>query len=448
MLPGLRLYTHAWTIRMWGAGGRRNASFESYSSRGRKVTWPVEHGNWSTCRRLRPDVAKHWLPPELPEYWLEDRLCRFPESIVTGRRWVRPESFGYFNPFRVRSTRNHTGGIRQYGLVSQPNDGPSADWLARRNRSGFATSYGQGGTRIERALVAERSPLVVTLRWMRELMRPPVIAVNDNQPPDEAGENNGGTGFERIHNQGCITPSVPMLLRAYRAGTATGVRELKDGWHRIGPTKGRSMLTGLIFQDGQLVAYGDDRGRKCKPAYKADPLGLVFDKDSETAKHVAAEPEENVAYTKLKAAGVYVSSQRPDAPGAISPAPRTVRAVANDNILAAAIANTPVMPAVKKCPDGVAHEYGRLAGLAEMKGAGDGKTSAPLHDALMEMDRAARMASAGIDEHDLDIVEDILCDSSFRAIGMRFTDKKSSASHVGRKAVEDTLEKISKKIAA
>lgn len=438
-LPGHRLYTRVTTFKAWGAGGERRRSFEAYRSRGRKVTWPLEPGNWSTCRLIRPDVAKHWLPPEDPEYWLEGRLCRFPESIVTGRRWAWPVRTGYFNPLKTIM-------FRRRAIIVQQNDGPTAEWLAERNAAGFAKSHGEDGNRIERALVAEKSPLVATLRQVGELIRPPVVASNDNQPSGEVDDENAGTGMERKHNQGSILPSVPMLLRAYDAGVASGVRELKDGWHRIGPVEGRRKLTGLIFLDGELVAYGDDRGRRRKPRYDAKVAEAEVDPDSETAKHTAAQTDENKAYTKMKAAGAYVSAQSPNAPRSLNPPPRTARAVANDNVLAKAIANTAVMPTVKKLPDGVAAEYGRLAGIAELKGVGG--SSAPMPEALSEMDRADQLEAAGFRRRDLEVIEEILADASFRTIGLQFGYAESSASRMGRKVVEDTLERISKKIAA
>ncbi|WP_156392836.1 hypothetical protein [Rhizobium sp. Root1220] len=330
------------------------------------------------------------------------------------------------------------------------NDGPSAEWRAERDAAGFALDYGSEGNRIERALVKEKSPLVATLRQVTELMRPPVVAANDNEPSNDEGQpGNSGKGHERVHNQGCITPSVPMLLRAHQAGMASGVRELDKGWHRIGPTDGKRKLTGLIFLNGELIAYGDDTGRKRRPDYKANRASeAVIDDESETAKHIAAQPEENRSYIRLAGRERYISSQRPDAPGSIATPPRTARAIANDNELAKAVANTPVMPAVKKLPDGPAKDYGRLAGIAETIGTGEGKASAPMHDVLSEMERAEQLGSAGFDADDLAVIDAILTDASFRTIGLARGYAESSAHRMGRKVVEDILTRLSEKIAA
>ena len=353
-----------------------------------------------------------------------------------------------------------------------PNDGPSAAWLAERNAAGTAIKHGQNATRIERALVSEASPLVAALRQVKELMRPTRMATNDNTPSGD-GEVNRGGGTERVHNQGSIEPSVPMLLRAHAAAFRPHVVTKKrqdggngrqraiekrhvgvigfsfiEGTTLLGETDWRRKLIGLIFRNGELVAYGNDEGRHCRPAYKADPLGLVFDKATETAKHVAAQPDENRSYSRLCGAGVYLSHQHPSAPGAMEPSPRTTRAVANDNVLVAAIANTPCLPPVTKFSDGVAAEYGRLAGISESKGIGEGCTSAPMHEVLAELDRDERFQAVGIDEADLDVVDAVLDDASFRTIGLQQGYAESSSHRMGRKAVERALERISRKLAA
>ncbi|MDX3928692.1 MAG: hypothetical protein QHC90_23165 [Shinella sp.] len=422
---GHRFYTSARSISEWGTGGPHASGGESYDSRGWVVPPKPEHIAWSDYApgRIRPFRSP---PHVLAAEWIGSRvpLPRTPRSII-----------------------------------NQPNDGPTAEWRAERDAAGFAIDHGTEGNRIERALVKEMSPLVATLRQVAELMRPPVVDANDDAP--SAKDANPGKEGERVHNQGGITPSIPMLLRAVADGMrprvirhpdgtmtriATG-HKAEGGWHLVGWKKGQK-LHGIIIHDGEMVAYGDDRGRSCRPKYVADPRGLVFDKESETAKHIARRPDENRTYIRLAGRERYVSAQSPDAPRSIAPPPRTARAVANDNNLAAAIANTPVMPAVTKLPDGVAYEYGRLAGIADMTGAGEGGTSAPMHDALAEMDRADKLAAAGFDADDLEIIEDILSDASFRTIGIARGYAESSAHRMGRKVVEDALKKISEKIAA
>ncbi|PZR47734.1 MAG: hypothetical protein DI537_59395, partial [Stutzerimonas stutzeri] len=286
-------------------------------------------------------------------------------------------------------------------------------------------------------MVEKKSPLIVPLRLVKELLRPPVTAVNDNRP---VGENeDAGVGAERVHNQGSFLPSIPEYLNAlgaaYRPHVVTEkcrfghserveLRHAGRGFSFIegnllwGSTNWRGKLTGLIFRNGELVAYGDYKGRKRRPAYTADPLGLVYNEKSETEKHVEAQPAEDKAYMRLKSACTYVSAQSPNAPRSLASPPRTARAVANDNVLATAIANTKVMPPAKLLPDGVAADYGRLAGISEMKGVGG--ASAGLHEVLTEMDRAEKLAAAGIDEVDLEVLDAVLDDASFRSIGMRF----------------------------
>ncbi|TFE95294.1 hypothetical protein B5M44_21505 [Shinella sumterensis] len=315
-------------------------------------------------------------------------------------------------------------------------------------------------------MVENKSPLIVPLRLVKELMRPPVTVVNDNRPA--GGEKaDVGMGAERVHNQGAFMPSIPEFLNALGAAYRPHVVIKKcrfghfqnvvlrhdgsgftfiEGNVLLGSTNWRGKLTGLIFRDGELIAYGDHKGKKRRPAYTADPLGLVYDEKSETAKHVAAQPAEDKSYTRLQSASTYVSAQSPNAPRSLAPSPRTVRAAANDNVLATAIANTKCMPPVKRLPDGVAADYGRLAGISDAKGVGG--SSIAMHEALTEMERTENMAAAGIDDLDMEVIDAILDDASFRSIGMRFEHPESSASHEGRKMVERTLKKISEKIAA
>ncbi len=437
---GYKLYTSSKTLKTWGAGGPRAwlAANDNYDTRGRAVSWPAVAGDWTTCLLPATATASERREPQQPkQYWLDDRLCRFPKTI-TGGKWERPNGLVPANDNTPR--RN---------VVRLPNDGPSREWLAERNAAGFAVDYGSEGNRIERALVKDKSPLVAALRQVTELMRPAEIAANDNTPGDDDGASvNAGKGLERVHNQGSITPSVPMLLKAYEDGTDSGVREIRNGWHRIGPTDGKRKLTGLIFLNGELIAYGDNKGRKRRPDYNTKVAEAAVDEESETANHVAAQPEENRTYIRLVGRERYISSQRPDAPGSIAPPQRTARAAANDNELQAAIANTPVMPPAKKLPDAVAADYGRLAGIAETKGVGEGKTSAPMHDALSELERQGELAAAGFHDEDLDVVDAILSDASFRTIGLQRGYAESSAHRMGRKVVEDVLTRLAEKIAA
>ena len=452
---GHRLYTRATTLADWGASGPRavGAANDNYSSRGRRVTWPTVPGDWSTCRRLKATKPReHQQQANIIETWLDGRVCRFPTTI-TGGTWERPTGM----PIVANDN------TPRRSVVRLQNDGPTQEWLAERDAAGFAVDYGSDGNRIERVLVKEKSPLVAALRQVAELMRPPVIAANNNAPANDDGERvNSGKGHERVHNQGSITPSVPMLLRAVSDGMRPRVirhpdgsitridtgHRVVDGWHLSGWTDGKK-LHGIIVNSGELTAYGDDKGRKRRPDYKANrATEAVVDEKSETAKHIAAQPEENRTYVRLRGRERYISHQRPDAPGSIAPVPRTARATANDNELQAAIANTQVLPPIQKLPDGVAADYGRLAGVAETKGVGEGKTSAPMHDALSELERQEELAAAGFHDEDLAVVDAILSDSSFRTIGLQFRYAESSAHRMGRKVVEDVLTRISGKIAA
>jgi len=319
--------------------------------------------------------------------------------------------------------------------ITMPNDGPTPEWLAERNAAGTATTYRYQTPRIEKALVKEGSPHVITLRRISELMRPANTATTvDIENADERDDApNTGYGTERKHNQASFLPSVPMLLRAYEAGMQTGVRDLQGAWHRIGPWDGKGKLTGLIFYKGELVAYGDDAGRRRTPKYVADPVGLSFNKD-----------DTDKAYLNLPATAPYRPATNADAPRSLCPPTRTHRAAKAAALLEGA-ANDNVK--VTYCPDGIAAEYGRTAGISEPTGIGDGGTSAPRHPAFDEMDRADAYADLNMGHADLDVIESIFDDESFRTIGLKFGAADSSAHKTGRRIVERTLQKISEKLA-
>jgi len=324
----------------------------------------------------------------------------------------------------------------------------------------------KAGSRIERALVKEQSPHVATLRQVRELMRP---AKTDETvdlgggDKDENGEKNTGYGAERKHNQSSFLPSIPVLMRAYADGMRIRVvskegkiigrvcttyysdrngESMTIGGKLPGPY-GRMNFHGLRFFRGELVFYGD-KGRMRKPKYTGTKVGLAYGKGSETERHVKDTKKNNAAYLKLAGtARLYSSAANDNAPRAPSAAFRTDDAAAASLALAsAANDNVPVT----NCPDGIATGYGRLGGISES--TGPGATTAPRHPALDEMERADTFAEMNFDADDLDLVEAILADESFRSIGQRLGYAESSAHRSGRQVVERVLEKIAKKIAA
>lgn len=302
------------------------------------------------------------------------------------------------------------------------NDGPSADWLAERNAAGYATECDLKATRIERALIADESPAIVPLRAAMEALRYPEFAVaNDNNPIAGDGEENSGFGLETEQNQGSIKPSPDELLRAMSDGLrphivttkckareeravmlrVTGEHHFDDGWHVIGTLRGK-WLIGLVFQRGALVAYGDRNRRRRTPWYDATrATEAKVDEDSETAKHIAAQPDEDRAY---------------------------IRMAANDN------------------DAGVPWRYGRIAGISEPKGVGSGRTSAARHAVLQEMDRSE--AAAELDPADVAVIEAVMADSTFTQIGVDHGYAASSAHKMGRRLVLRAANNIQKKMAA
>lgn len=395
-------------------------------SRGWIISRPPLGVSWSdyTPRRIRP--------------------IRLPNGAPSND-WIYPPSSLRSAPIRLAS------------------DGPSSTWLSERDAAGTETNYRYRGNRIEKALVKEQSPLVITLRRLAELMRPAATAVTvDIQAGgEEDASRNTGFGTERLHNQGAFNPSIPELMQALSDGMRTRVVRDKSGkltrispshhfsqernglWHRIGSCLGKGKLTGLEFFAGEMVAYGDNKGRKRQPDYNADHLGLTYEKESVTARQVERQEDENRSYLSLPAASKYEAANDNNAPRALGAPPKTGRAARAAKWLSeAANDNVPVT----RLPDGVAAGYGRLAGISEPKPYG--ATSTPRHEALDEMDRAEAFAGLGLDTDDWEVIDAVLDDESFRTIGLRRGHAESSAHKSGRRAVEAALRKISEKIAA
>ena len=324
------------------------------------------------------------------------------------------------------------------------------DWLGTLPK---AKPKPDQGNRIERALVKEKSPLVATLRQIAELMRPAKTDETVDMgggDDDEGGDKNTGYGTEQKHNQSSFTPSIPKLLNEYAEGIKIGTSYHHDksgesvtiGGKTPG-TAGRMKFHGLRFHRGKLVLYGDN-GRMRVPKYTGTKNGLAYGKDSETERHVKETKANNLSYLALPGTAPLRGAPANDnAPRSPSPAFRTDDAAAARLALdSAANDNAPIT----YCPDAIAAGYGRLGGISES--AGPGSTTAPRHAALDEMDRAETFADMNVDEADIEIIEAILADESFRAIGTRLGFAKSSAHKSGRQAVERALETISKKIAA
>ena len=336
------------------------------------------------------------------------------------------------------------------------------DWLASLPQTKAKPNT---GNRIERSLVAEQSPLVTTLRQVREIMRPADLATTIDMEGDseEGGETNTGFGAEMKHNQGSFLPSIPALLEAYADGMRT--RVVSKGGKIVGrvctsyyrdrngesvtiggklpSANGRMRFHGLRFYCGELVAYGH-KGRMCQPKYTGTKVGLAYGRGSATELHVNQTEASNASYLELAGTSPLRGAPANDnANRAPAPPFRTENAAAARMALAG-VSNDNVP--VTKLSDGIAAGYGRLGGISES--AGPGATTAPRHAALDEMDRAETFASINIDHADIDIIEAILANESFRAIGLRLGFAESSAHRTGRKAVERALETISKKIAA
>lgn len=397
---------------------------------GKIVTWPTEPGDWTTCEYPAPKAKTRARPAHKApqEFWLNGRGCRFPNSYTGLPRWTPPpKAINDNSPQRARP------------VMHRENDARVAGWLSVRDATGVATEYGQAGSRIERALVKDCNGMVIVLRRVRELLRPPLTAANDNQPTegdDEGEEVNSGVGLEYIHNQGSMSPSIGAMIAALADGLRPrvvrdtggslhrftgGLRpryeydddgnmiENTGGWRASGSfleIGGRFVgrFHGLQKQDGVITSVSNSKGNRARLEYRVGSATEVeLPADSETARHLAAQPADNASYLRLGAA-------------------------ANDNAVTAA---------------GMAWQYGRLAGIAEAKGVA---ASAPMHDVMAELDRRDAAVSAGLTAAEVELIDLIYTGASFRSIGLSYGYAQSSAHRMGRKIVVDTLRDIGRRL--
>jgi hypothetical protein len=331
------------------------------------------------------------------------------------------------------------------------------------------------GSRIERALLddirknEDVASAVMALRQVRELLRPAELkAANDNALIDDGeDEESRSHGLERIHNQSAFVPSIPKLLAAYTDGMRCRVTTAPNGtvtrvgpqaWHHpdgtstvwIGGTDGRRFV-GLMFIRGRLEFFGD-RGRKRAVDYRT---------------RVSAEkPErEDVISGRLDVLCGTASYLRL---GGVQLPP----AAHNDNLplidvaipekktaLRAWLWQTMEGKPVTRCPTGVAAVwkrdglglecgYARLAGISEAIGVGEGKTEAPAHAALTEIDRgiSAPEFIGKLSGRERDTLRAILDGESFLDVAR--AAEMTPTSHNGKRITISTLQRINELLAA
>lgn len=302
--------------------------------------------------------------------------------------------------------------------------------------AGRTASAGQLSTpdRIARALEKHDPAMGKAFYRLRELMRPAIIAANDNLADPDVEEKDRAWGMERKHNQSSMTPSIPKMLRAYQRGQAIGVqyhnrhsRGTRYTW--IGGRVGRKFV-GLFIGHGEgaPMFYQDDDGRRQKAKYRD---GVLTERE--------LDPDQEAEEQALQMAGLtsYMALNR----GPV------LRGVLEQRYLISgkrqrrhSIYSTGV--ASYKPTD-----YGRLC-ISDMKGVGEGKTTAPAMPELAELDRADTAADFldGIPATDRTVLDMMIVADSFSEVAA--AAGKEPTAHNGKRLVLAALQKYSEKIAA
>lgn len=282
-------------------------------------------------------------------------------------------------------------------------------------------------TRIEHAIAKHSVNLARQFVRLRELVRPALVAANDNLADPNIAERERDWGLERGHNQGSIRPSIPEMLRAYEAGLPHGIHyhEKREPAHTWIGGRINGKFTGLFIGHGEHAPlyYGDTKGRKKQAKYEGGQLtrNLAPDKKREREVHLARLSE----YMSLNG----------------GPALR---------------GNLDICFRIKGrryayFTPGVAHyrnnDYGRLC-ISAMKGAGENKTRAPRMQELAELDRADDAADllSKLDVETRTVIDTMLVADTFGEVAAALGKKPTA--HKGKRLVLTALETFSEKIAA
>ncbi|MFI3904722.1 hypothetical protein [Ochrobactrum sp. S1502_03] len=289
--------------------------------------------------------------------------------------------------------------------------------------------------RIARSLVKQDPAMGKAFYRLRELMRPPLIAANDNFQNDGVEENDRNWGLEKKHDQSCMKPSPTALIAAYERGRSLGVKyfnpQQNGGRHAtwIGGREGKKFI-GLLINHGEggVVYYGDKKGRRRKVRYEDGSL---------TQRKL--EPDQANKERKLRLSGLASYMRLKFGP--------VLRGVLEESYLISGERSrrysiySPGVASYKPS------DYGRLC-ISAMKGAGDGMTAAPRIEELAELDRADDAADflGDVDDSTRTVIDAMINADSFSevagAAGMEPT------SHNGKRLVLSALQKYSQKIAA
>lgn len=383
--------------------------------------------NELTARRLggAPDSAPRYETSEPPRATIRQRSITVPNAVNDNR------------PARTtaRSVPDKATQRAQVNASMKATAGAIAAHAARMASKAASTGQLSTPDRIARALEKHDPAIGKAFYRLRELMRPPIVAANDNFAEPDIEEKDRAWGLERKHNQSCMKPSPRALIAAYDRGAALGIQYFKPKKHGehyrtwVGGRVGRKFV-GILFNHGEngKVYYGDKRGRRQSVRYEEGPLTKrKLDPDQAKDEH------------ELQLAGLtsYMALNR----GPL------LRGVLEERYLISG--KRPRRHSIYST--GVASykptDYARLC-ISEMKGVGEGATTAPAMAEMAEIDRANTAADfvGGLSATERTILETMLVADSFSEVAAAVG--KEPTAHNGKRLVLAALQKYSEKIAA
>ncbi|MHC5230441.1 hypothetical protein [Brucella sp. LJL56] len=384
---------------------------------------PSCYVNELTARRLggAPDSAPRYETSEPPRAAIRPRSITVPHP-VNDNRPARKTARSV--PCRAAQRRQVEASLKA------TTDAIAAHALRMAERT---ASTGQLSTpdRIARALEKHDPTIGKAFYRLRELMRPPLIAANDNLADPDVEDRDRAWGLERKHNQSSMTPSIPKMLRAYKRGQAIGVRyhnrHSRDKSFTWVGGRVRGKFTGLFIGHGEgaPMFYQNDDGRRQKAKYRDGILTeRELDHDQEAEKQ-ALQMAGLASYIALKRGPV-------------------LRGVLEDSYVIGHRRFQRYSPGVASYKP---TDYGRLC-ISDMKGVGEGKTTAPAMAEMAEIYRANTAADflIGLPATDKLVVETMLVADSFSEVAA--AAGKEPTAHNGKRLVLAALQKYSEKIAA
>ncbi len=414
--------------------------------RGKRVTWSRFYRLLPEFEDMRPTVMVELTPGCYVNEDTARLLGRTPANarsyhttpsvrpVIRQRSFMVPPAANDNRPQRLSSIPDRAAQRAQVEATLNA----CADALARhraRIAARFQKHMGAASTpnRILNALEKHDPTTARQFLRLRELVRPPLVAANDNFADPDVDEKNRGWGLERVHNQGCIKPSPEAFIAAHERGAAVGIQYFKpekpgERFRTWIGERADGKFVGVLFNHGEhgAVYYGDKKGRRRSARYED---GMLTERK--------LEPEQEQEELALQLAGLSSYS-------AVNRGP-VLRGHLEESYHIGKRRWQRYSPGVASYKS---EDYGRLGGISAFKGTGEGGTHAPAMAELAEYDRGDTASDFldGLPTRDRGVVETMLVADSFAEVAA--AAGKEPTSHNGKRAVLAVIEKYSEKIAA